>query len=217
MSELKTIPAPEYMKGHEFTQMLKDVLGCKDFAEVSEILNIPKSTFSTWNLHDRTSHELMVRLHLAMGIPLEELALPQNARVQKSPSLATSPKVTSENTELQNPQLAMVVLKSFCLTNGKLLETGEIPYPVRRMNSFNLKPESTIEVETNEALYLVDNDSRDAVSGNYLIDIDGRLSVNHIQRLPGKKLAIAFGGSTIEVSEHDIKVLGRVAVTLRKE
>lgn len=217
MSELKTIPAPEYMKGHEFTQMLKDVLGCKDFAEVSEILNIPKSTFSTWNLHDRTSHELMVRLHLAMGIPLEELALPQNVRVQKSPSLATSPKVTSENTELQNPQLAMVVLKSFCLTNGKLLETGEIPYPVRRMNSFNLKSESTIEVETNEALYLVDNASRDAVSGSYLIDIDGRLSINHIQRLPGKKLAIAFGGSTIEVSEHDIKVLGRVAVTLRKE
>ncbi|EKG0028406.1 chromosome partitioning protein ParA [Vibrio cholerae] len=216
MSELKTIPAPEYMKGHEFTQMLKDVLGCKDFAEVSEILNIPKSTFSTWNLHDRTSHELMVRLHLAMGIPLEELALPQNVRVQKSPSLATSPKVTSENTELQNPQLAMVVLKSFCLTNGKLLETGEIPYPVRRMNSFNLKSESTIEVETNEALYLVDNASRDAVSGSYLIDIDGRLSINHIQRLPGKKLAIAFGGSTIEVSEHDIKVLGRVAVTLEK-
>lgn len=217
MSELKTIPAPEYMKGHEFTQMLKDVLGCKDFAEVSEILNIPKSTFSTWNLHDRTSHELMVRLHLAMGIPLEELALPQNVRVQKSPSLATSPKVTSENTELQNPQLAMVVLKSFCLTNGKLLETGEIPYPVRRMNSFNLKSESTIEVETNEALYLVDNASRDAVSGSYLIDIDGRLSINHIQRLPGKKLAIAFGGSTIEVSEHDIKVLGRVAVALEKK
>ncbi|MCX9556197.1 phage repressor protein CI [Vibrio cholerae] len=216
MSELKTIPAPEYMKGHEFTQMLKDVLGCKDFAEVSEILNIPKSTFSTWNLHDRTSHELMVRLHLAMGIPLEELALPQNVRVQKSPSLATSPKVTSENTELQNPQLAMVVLKSFCLTNGKLLETGEIPYPVRRMNSFNLKSESTIEVETNEALYLVDNASRDAVSGSYLIDIDGRLSINHIQRLPGKKLAIAFGGSTIEVSEHDIKVLGRVAVALER-
>ncbi|ACQ60319.1 hypothetical protein VCC_003232 [Vibrio cholerae RC9] len=85
------------------------------------------------------------------------------------------------------------------------------------MNSFNLKSGSTIEVETNEALYLVDNDSRDAVSGNYLIDIDGRLSVNHIQRLPGKKLAIAFGESTIEVSEHDIKVLGRVAVTLRKD
>ncbi|MBF4254802.1 hypothetical protein EA007_28740, partial [Vibrio anguillarum] len=52
---------------------------------------------------------------------------------------------------------------------------------------------------------------------NYLIDVDGRLSINQIQRLPGRKLAIAFGDSTIEASENDIKVLGRVAVTMKKD
>ncbi|HFG1691631.1 TPA: phage repressor protein CI [Vibrio cholerae] len=210
------IPPFDYIKGHEFTEVLKEVTGCSTFGDMAELFDVPKATFSTWNLHNRTSHELMVRLHLAKGIPIAKMALgidePETHQVAEAPQ-----DYTHLQKKLINPQHETVILKSFCLTNGQLLETGEIPYPVRRMNSFNLKSGSTIEVETNEALYLVDNDSRDAVSGNYLIDIDGRLSVNHIQRLPGKKLAIAFGESTIEVSEHDIKVLGRVAVTLRKD
>ncbi|EEX40172.1 putative bacteriophage CI repressor protein [Vibrio furnissii CIP 102972] len=85
------------------------------------------------------------------------------------------------------------------------------------MNSFNLKVESTIEVETNEALYLVDKSSTNPASGKYLIDIDGTLSINHIQRLPGKKLAVVFGDSTVEVAEEDIKVIGRVAVEMKKK
>ncbi|MBF4348713.1 hypothetical protein EAY19_21870, partial [Vibrio anguillarum] len=97
-----------------------------------------------------------------------------------------------------SPQHATTILKSFCLANGQLIETGEIPYPVRRMNSFNLDAEKVIEVETNEAIYLLDKSTTDAVAGNYLIDVDGRLSINQIQRLPGRKLAIAFGDSTIE-------------------
>ncbi|MBF4360377.1 chromosome partitioning protein ParB [Vibrio anguillarum] len=116
-----------------------------------------------------------------------------------------------------SPQHATTILKSFCLANGQLIETGEIPYPVRRMNSFNLDAEKVIEVETNEAIYLLDKSTTDAVAGNYLIDVDGRLSINQIQRLPGRKLAIAFGDSTIEASENDIKVLGRVAVTMKKD
>ena len=47
--------------------------------------------------------------------------------------------------------------------------------------------------------------------------MDGTLSNNHIQRLPGKKLAVVFGDTAVEVTEADIKVAGRVAVTLRKE
>lgn len=49
-----------------------------------------------------------------------------------------------------------------------------------------------------------------------MVDMNGRLSINHVQRLPNK-LAVVFGNSTVEVSEQDIKVIGRIAATLRKE
>ncbi|WP_158174099.1 phage repressor protein CI [Vibrio alginolyticus] len=212
------IPPFDYLKGEAFTDKLKEVTGCKTLLEMSERFDVPKATFSAWNTHERTSHELMVRLHLALGVPIEELALkPEDRKNVRSNGTSKKPATYHSAERLENPQHGSVIIKSFCLTNGQLLETGEIPYPVRRMNSFGLDHSSVVEVETNEAIYLLDQSTKDAVSGNYLIDVDGRLSLNHVQRLPGKKLAIAFGDSTIEVSEHDIKVLGRVAVTLKKD
>lgn len=221
---MEKIPPFDYLKGEAFTDTLKEVTGCKTLLEMSELFDVPKATFSAWNTHNRTSHELMVRLHLAKGIPIERMALSGNelnkiVRDKSSannPLLATSSQLFQE-TSHNNPQHEVVILKSLCLTNGQLIETGEIPYPARRINSYGLDKASLIEVETNEAIYLLDKSTKDAVAGKYLIDVDGRLSLNHIQRLPGKKLAVVFGDSTIEVSEEDIKVIGRVAVTLRKE
>ncbi|MQC79168.1 phage repressor protein CI [Vibrio parahaemolyticus] len=222
--KMEKIPPFDYLKGEAFTETLKEVTGCKTLLEMSELFDVPKATFSAWNTHDRTSHELIVRLHLAKGIPIERLALSDgelNKAVHgqssiSNPLLATLSRFDREKSKV-NPQHQVVILKSFCLTNGQLLETGEIPYPVRRINSYSLNSDSLIEVETNEAIYLVDKESLNAVSGKYLIDIDGNLSINHIQRLPGKKLAIAFGETTMEVSEHDITVMGRVAVTSKKD
>lgn len=221
---MEKIPPFDYLKGEAFTDTLKEVTGCKTLLEMSELFDVPKATFSAWNTHNRTSHELMVRLHLAKGIPIERMALSGNElnKIVRDKSSANNPLLATSSQPVQETshtlsQHDVVILKSLCLTNGQLIETGEIPYPARRINSYGLDKASLIEVETNEAIYLLDKSTKDAVAGKYLIDVDGRLSLNHIQRLPGKKLAVVFGDSTIEVSEEDIKVIGRVAVTSQKE
>ncbi|HHX8444368.1 TPA: helix-turn-helix domain-containing protein [Vibrio diabolicus] len=222
--KMEKIPPFDYLKGEAFTDTLKEVTGCKTLLEMSELFDVPKATFSAWNTHNRTSHELMVRLHLAKGIPIERMALSDNElnKIAHNKSSANNPLLATSSQPVQEAsntlsQHDVVILKSLCLTNGQLIETGEIPYPARRINSYGLDKASLIEVETNEAIYLLDKSTKDAVAGKYLIDVDGRLSLNHIQRLPGKKLAVVFGDSTIEVSEEDIKVIGRVAVTSQKE
>ena len=63
---------------------------------------------------------------------------------------------------------------------------------------------------------IVNKESRQAVSGTYLVDMDGLLSLNDIQRLPGKKLAISFNGSTLTVEEDEVRVVGRVALIIEK-
>ncbi|MCC5515827.1 transcriptional regulator [Vibrio splendidus] len=217
------IKAFNYLSGIEFTENLKHLTKCRTFMELADVLEVPKATFSTWNTHNRTSHELMVRLHLALGIPIEELALSEEERAKLPTSkidrtarmVAVSPEIESAPST-DKPQHQTVIVKSFCLSGGKLIDTGEIPYPLRRVNSFGLQSADLIELETNNTIMLVDKNDNDAVNGSYLISIDGRHSINEVQRLPGKKLAIVFSDSTMEVSEEGIEVVGRVAVVLEK-
>ncbi|HDM8056409.1 helix-turn-helix domain-containing protein [Vibrio harveyi] len=212
----------DYIKGEEFTEKLKEVNGVGSLGELANIYNVPKTTFSTWNSHKRNSHELVVRTHLRTGIPVQELILPKSFPLTElhhsfwGNQETSGSGITSSNLELQNPQLAVLAIKSFCLSNGQLAPTGEIPYAQRMFNSWGLEARNTIEIETNEGRFLIDKTQNDAVSGEYLIDMNGRLSINHIQRLP-HKLAIVFGNSTVEVSEEDIRVIGRVAVALEKK
>lgn len=212
----------EYLKGEEFTQTLKASLGLSTFAELADITNVSRQTISTWNAHNRNSHELVVRIHLRTGIPVHELILPKGYPLTDlhhsfwGDKKTADSAIRSSGAEPQNPQLATVAIKSFCLTNGQFVPTGEIPYAQRMFNSWDLEASNTIEIETNEGRFLVDKKQNDAVSGEYLIDMNGRMSINHIQRLPSK-LAVVFGNTTVEVSEENIKVIGRVAVALEKK
>ena len=212
----KKIPAYNYLLGSDFTENLKILTKSKNQKDMDDLLDLKTSLISTWNTHNRTSHELMVRLHLALGIPIEELALSEEERAKLPFRPSATPKIPAQEADSSSsPQYGTVTLKSYNLENGKLMPTGDMPYAKRMFTGWDLNELATIEVETNQARYLVDQSQNDAVSGKYLINIDGRLYIISIQRLPNK-LAIAFGDTTMEVSEEDIKVVGRVAVVLEK-
>ncbi len=222
MDSQQKISTFEYLKGENFTQALKDSLGLSTFSELSDLTGVTRQTISTWNTCNRNSHELVVRIHLRTGIPVHELILPKDYPTAElhysfSEGAKTSGgKGHAPSPEQQNAQLATFAIPSFCLNNGQLLPTGGVPYAQRIFTSWDLDPNSTIEVETDEGRFLVDKKLNDAVSGDYLIDIAGRMSINHVQRLPNK-LAIVFGKATVEVSEEDINVIGRVAIVLLKK
>lgn len=203
MDAKKPILPYEYLKGHDFVEKLKDVLNCSSHQELAERLHVPKSTFSTWSKHERTSHELMVRLHLALGIPIEELALKDHSAVEYTYDLP--------------PAAGLITIQSYSLENGSLEFNCLTPYTQNRFDRLGLHIANLVEIQDTTDIYLVDRRLNDAVSGKYLIEVDGRHSINQIQRLPGKKLAIEFGNKAVEVEEENIKVVGRVVVTLRKE
>lgn len=72
-------------------------------------------------------------------------------------------------------------------------------------------------IEHDGTTFIVDKEVHQAVSGTYLVDMDGLLSLNDIQRLPGKKLAISFNGSTLTVEKDEVRVVGRVALVMEKK
>lgn len=199
MSRLKAkIPPFNYLGGRDFTEKLKKVTGCKTFELMSDRYGVPNSTFSTWHTHNRTGFELIVREHLATGASVRYMAL-------------------GEGEPFDNKFDPVEGLQTHRLVDGTLVESGKVSLDLSTLDRFGLKPSVTQVVEDDSGIYYINKESTDPVAGDYLIDIDGRLSINYLQRLPGKKIAIAFGTSTIEVSEDDIKVLGRVAMEMKKK
>ncbi|WP_390339469.1 phage repressor protein CI [Vibrio harveyi] len=195
------VPPFDYLSGREFTEKLKTVTNCKTYELLSDYYGVPNSTFSTWHTHNRTGWELIIRTHLATGASVRYMALGEGEPFGEN----SSNTLTSEE------------MKTFHLVDGALVEAGITTLDLVTLDKFGLKPSITQVIEDDSGTYYINKESTDPVAGDYLIDIDGRLSINYLQRLPGKKLAIAFGTSTIEVSEEDIKVLGRVAMEMKKK
>lgn len=192
------VPPYEYLSGREFTEKLKEVTGCKTYELLSDHYGVPNSTFSTWHTHNRTGFELIIREHLKSGASVRYLALGEGKPFDDEQVPADSINVNS-------------------IVNGQLEDTGSLSLDSLTLDGYGLKASKTIVVEHDGQRCFINSEETHATSGRYLIEIDGAHSINHVQRLPGKKLAISFGNSTIEASEEDINVLGRVTMSMNKE
>ncbi len=96
-------------------------------------------------------------------------------------------------------------------------ESGEINLDVAIMERYELTPSITRVIDLDGSLLFVNTEETKAISGRYLLYIDGAISINHLQRLPGKKLAMSYGNTSVEIAEADIIVLGRVVLAMEKE
>lgn len=193
------VPPFDYLKGREFTEKLKVVTGCKTYELMSDYYGVPSSTFSTWHHHDRTGFELIIREHLKSGASVRYMALGEGEPFPEN-----------------NTPSSMNSIDKFIIANGQLEKTGTVDLGLSTLEDFGLVKDELFVIEQNGTHLYVNTAEQQPSSGDYVLDIDGVISVNYLQRLPGKKLAIAFDTSTIEVSEQDIKVLGRVAMEMKK-
>ncbi|CAH6946309.1 hypothetical protein VCHA43P273_130041 [Vibrio chagasii] len=103
---------------------------------------------------------------------------------------------------------------SFKILNGELTNLKTLTLDKSVLDDASVV--NTMAIREGDFTSIIDKDVRKAVSGKYLVDMDGLLSLNEIQRLPGKKLAISFNGSTLTVEEDEVRVVGRVALIMEK-
>ncbi|WP_235693363.1 phage repressor protein CI [Aliivibrio fischeri] len=193
------IEAPEYLSGRDVVENLKNVTKSRDLLALADVIGVPRSTISTWNTRNMTPFEVLIRIHLDTGASMKWLALGIGEAFPES-----------EESKVANA----TSIDSFRLRSGILEETGS--FVLDKSISEELESENLILVKEDSQKLLIDKESTHATSGKYLIDMDGSFSINELQRLPGKKLAISFNGSTINVAENDIKVVGRVAMMILK-
>lgn len=191
----------DYSSGKEYMTRLKEILNLTTDGDLAHKFNIPKGTVSTWLRRDMTPFEITLRAHLATGVSLKWLLLGEGEAFEST----------------DTPVDTSVCLIKETISNGALTDCGEIKFDHSLLKHYGLAPNKTKLIEEGVELMMINTEETNPTSGRYLIDVDGAVSINHIQRLPGKKLAMSFGSSSIEISESDIKVLGKVVMVMGKE
>ncbi|EOV0867798.1 phage repressor protein CI [Vibrio parahaemolyticus] len=208
MSEYQEqIPSFEYIGGRDVTERMKLVTKTNDFKSLGECLGVSKGTISTWHQRGLTPYEVIIRLHLRTGASIKYLALGEG---EPFPSQCSQDHLTKKN-----ESRTLFDIDVFKLVNGKLQGNETLPFDKAYLDKLGVL--NVMGIEQNGSTFIVDKEVHQAVSGIYLVDMDGLFSLNEIQRLPGKKLAISFNGSTLTVEEDEMRVVGRVALVMEKK
>ncbi|EKZ9002378.1 phage repressor protein CI [Vibrio fluvialis] len=200
------MPSFDYQGGKEVTDRLHEILGTKTIRDLGDKLEVSASTIATWHKRGLCPFEVVVRANIYTGVSLKWLTLGQG---EPFPNRDSS---THESKRLETKFLFDI--DSFQIKDGQLSDLRTLTFDKSYLDEMDIQNAMAIRVA--DTTYIIDKETRQAVSGTYLVDMDGLLSLNEIQRLPGKKLAISFNGSTIQVNELDVKVVGRVALVMER-
>ncbi|WP_045607454.1 phage repressor protein CI [Vibrio parahaemolyticus] len=201
------IQPPKYVGGKEVIERLMQATNTSSNQALADAFGLPKSTVGTWRHRNLVPYEIVIRLHLETGISIKWLTLGQGEPYE-SPS---------EHTHISKKNETKQIFDADCfrIEEGKLVNQGSLALDKAMLDELGVVNVMAIKGES--ATYFVNKESRQAVSGTYLVDMDGLFSLNEIQRLPGKKLAISFNGSTLTVEEDEVRVVGRVTLIMEKK
>ncbi|HHF3268335.1 TPA: helix-turn-helix domain-containing protein [Vibrio diabolicus] len=206
MTIKKKIEPYEYIGGRDFTSKVVKIMGLERYNQLTDVLGVNKGTISTWHTRNMTPFELAVRIHLSEGVSLKWLLLDEG---EPFPEQSSQDHVTKKN-----ESRVLFDIDVFNLVNGKLRGNETLPFDKAYLDKLGLL--NAMGIEQDGSTYIIDKEVHQAVSGTYLVDMDGLFSLNEIQRLPGKKLAISFNGSTLTVEEDEVRVVGRVALIMER-
>ncbi|HHQ6538901.1 TPA: phage repressor protein CI [Serratia fonticola] len=170
-----------------------DVYGYAQKIQLARHFNIAASSLQNRYTRGSISYDFIVHCSLETGASVEWLLTGKGEKLASGKSL---PSPVAEDT----------VVKSFTLSEGKLIEGADL----RISRSFFSRDLSNpLCVRSDNAMHIVEPGSS-LSDGVWLVDIGGAKSIRELTVLPGKKLHVAGGKVPFECGIDEIKTLGRV-------
>ncbi|MEI8632631.1 helix-turn-helix domain-containing protein [Vibrio sp. PP-XX7] len=195
-----SLPTFDYLKGKQVTEKLSDLFNVKGLTDLGELIETSPSTIATWHQRNICPYEIAIRTHLRKGVSLKWLLLDEGDPY---------PNATPHTHQLKNSEAKQLIdIDLFKIKNGKLVNFGVITFDQIFLDELGVS--NVIAIRDGAHTFIVDQESTNAVNGTYLVNLDGLFSLNAIQRLPGKQLAIRFQDTTLTVDEAALQVTGQV-------
>ncbi|HAS1736520.1 phage repressor protein CI [Enterobacter cloacae] len=176
------------LNNEEVLDRICEAYGFSQKIQLARHFEIASSSLANRYSRDSISYDFIVHCALETGADLAWLLTGKG-------SLTTG----SSKTDTQN-------VDKFTLSEESLINDGALSIT----GKFFSKPLSNpIAVYADGKLHFIERNASLA-DGEWLVDIEGAISIRELTKLPGKKLHVAGGKVPFECGFDDIKTLGRV-------
>lgn len=176
------------LNNEEVLDRICEAYGFSQKIQLARHFEIASSSLANRYSRDSISYDFIVHCALETGVNLGWLLTGKGL-----------PAPEREVVDTQN-------VEKFTLSEESLISDGGLSIAGK---FFSKPPTNPIAVYADGKLHFIERDAS-LSDGEWLVDIEGAISIRELTKLPGRKLHVAGGKVPFECGFDDIKALGRV-------
>lgn len=181
--------------GKAVLRRILDAYGFTMQKQLCELLDISSGTVSTWIRRNYFPGDVVVACALQTGASLQWLATGKGEHKSENLYETCSQKIPHKY-----------------LNSGRLSDAGTWTVDLSfTQHTF----EEALFISSNAVAWVVDLKIADISNGRWLLGIDDKYDIYDIILLPGRKINVIRHGSNFICSTDEVKVAGKVIITLR--
>lgn len=172
------------LEAYGFTQKL----------QLAEHLGIASSSMSNRYKRGGLPADIMVKCMAETGVSLEWLA-------------------TGHGKKYESDEIDIMKMPRKKLIDGHLYDSGHVMFDKIFFRAGVPLPLEPVCVQDENTQYILDQKTAEVFDGEWLVNIEGKISIRTLTRIPVKKVRVSGVGMAFDCDIESIQVLGKVIMT----
>lgn len=200
--------------GRVLIERLIHLFKVKNRLELATLIGVTAGTLSTWTTRKTIPYELLIRLNLAMGIPMEYLCFGQGDSIPNilKNAESTIPTYEYESVEVKQAELSTIAI--FTIENGKLEKEDEFSADIAFFKKFKIIPAEDFSIYSESGLKFINTKETTITKGEYLFSVNNSHQIGEFKTLPDGKTYLMEEGEKHPVDLTVTTIKGKVVATL---
>lgn len=163
--------------------------------QLAEYLDMASSSMSARRTRGVFPADIVVKCSLETGFNLKWLA-------------------TGEGKKYETETLDIMKFTRKKLVDGQLYDSGYVMFDKVLFRAGTPLPENPVCIQDDKTQYILDQTFAEVFDGEWLVNIEGKISIRTLTRIPVKKVRVSGVGMAFDCAIEDINVLGRVILII---
>ncbi|TNV11614.1 phage repressor protein [Buttiauxella sp. B2] len=164
--------------------------------QLAELLDIAASSLSSRYKRGGLPADIMIKCMAETGVNLEWLA-------------------TGRGPKFDDEELDIIKIPRHKIVDGQLYDSGILMLDKVTFLPGKPQPQQPMCVINGLIQYIVDQHFTEVYDDEWLVNIEGKISIRTLTRIPVKKVRVSGVGMAFDCEIDDITVIGRIVLTIR--